>query len=101
MNIYVGNLPKSSSADDVRKAFEGHGEVTSVNLVKDKFSQEVRGFAFVEMPSKKEALDAIQNLNGSEINGQNIVVNEAKPRKQSNSNRGGYGGSGGGGGRRW
>ncbi|MCB9057291.1 MAG: RNA-binding protein [Calditrichae bacterium] len=98
MNIYVGNLPKTSTADDVRKAFEGYGEVTSVNLVKDKFSQEVRGFAFVEMPSKKEAQDAIQNLNGSQINSQNIVVNEAKPKKSSGSgNRGGYGG----GGRRW
>jgi RNA recognition motif-containing protein len=95
MNIYVGNLPKTTNADDVRKAFEAHGEVGSVNLVKDKFTQEVRGFAFVEMPAKKEALDAIQNLNGSQINGQNIVVNEARPRKQQN-NRGGYGG-----GRRW
>ena len=97
MNIYVGNLPKSTNADEVRKVFESHGEVSSINLIKDKFTQEVRGFAFIEMPSKKEALDAIQNLNGSQINGQNIVVNEAKPRRQANSNRGGYGG----GGRRW
>ena len=101
MNIYVGNLPKTSDADDIRKAFEVYGEVGSVNLVKDRYTQEIRGFAFVEMPGKKEALDAIQGLNGAEINGKNIVVNEAKPRKQSggqhSKNRHGYGG----GGRRW
>lgn len=101
MNIYVGNLPKNTDADDVRKAFEVYGQVGSVNLVKDRYTQEVRGFAFVEMPEKKEALDAIQGLNGGEINGKNIVVNEAKPRKQA-GNRHGHGHSGGGGGgRRW
>lgn len=96
MNIYIGNLPKTTDADAVREAFETYGEVGSVNLIKDKFTQELRGFGFIEMPAKNEALEAISNLNGGEINGRNIVVNEAKPRKEATNNLGGYGG-----GRRW
>jgi len=97
MNIYVGNLPKTTDADAVRKAFETYGEVGSVNLIKDKFTQELRGFGFIEMPAKNEALEAISSLNGGEIDGSNIVVNEAKPRKEFSNNSGGYGG----GGKRW
>ena len=93
MNIYVGNLPKTTDADAVRQAFETYGEVGSVTLIKDKFTQELRGFGFIEMPAKKDALEAISSLNGGEIDGRNIVVNEAKPRKEFNS---GYGN-----GRRW
>jgi RNA recognition motif-containing protein len=87
MNIYVGNLPKTTNSDAVRKAFETFGEVSSVNLIKDKFTQELRGFGFVEMPAKKEGQDAIESLNGGEIDGRNIVVNEAKPRKDFSNNR--------------
>lgn len=93
MNIYIGNLPKTTNADAVRKAFEPFGEVGEVTLVRDKFSNELRGFGFVEMPGKAHGADAIKNLNGSEIDGRNIVVNEAKPRKDNKSR--------GGGGKRW
>ena len=88
MNIYVGNLPKNTNSDSLRQAFEVYGEVSSVNLIKDRYTQELRGFAFVEMPAKKEGQDAIENLNGGEIDGRNIVVSEAKPRKEFNNNRG-------------
>jgi len=96
MNIYIGNLPKTTNADAVREAFETYGQVGSVTLIKDKFTQELKGFGFVEMPAKNEAQEAISNLNGGEIEGRNIVVNEAKPRKEFNHNSGGYGG-----GKRW
>lgn len=88
MNIYVGNLPKDTDADSVRQAFEVFGEVKSVNLIKDKYTQEARGFGFVEMPAEKEAQEAIENLNGGDIDGRRIVVSEAKPRKDLNSKRG-------------
>lgn len=108
MNIYVGNLPKTTSSEAVRKVFEVYGDVGEIKLINDRFTNELRGFGFVEMPSKKQALEAIQNLNGSELDGRNLVVNEAQPRKQSNrsfggggggGNRGGSGGGGGGGNR--
>ena len=97
MNIYVGNLPKTTSEEAVRKIFEDHGQVGEITLIKDKFTQELRGFGFVEMPSKDEAQAAIEKVNGSELEGRSLIVNEAKPRKErNNKNRGG-----GGGGRRW
>jgi len=96
MNIYIGNLPKTTNADAIREAFETYGQVGTVTLIKDKFTQELKGFGFIEMPVKDEALEAISNLNGGDINGRNIVVNEAKPRKEISNNSGGYGG-----GRRW
>ena len=96
MNIYIGNLPKTTNADAIREAFETYGQVGTVTLIKDKFTQELKGFGFIEMPVKDEALEAISNLNGGDINGRNIVVNEAKPRKEFSNNSGGYGG-----GRRW
>ena len=69
MNIYVGNLPKTTNDASVRQAFETYGEVGSVNLIKDKYTQELRGFGFVEMPTKEEALEAISSLNGGDIDG--------------------------------
>ncbi|MCB0283685.1 MAG: RNA-binding protein [Calditrichae bacterium] len=83
MNIYVGNLPKSTEPDSVRLAFEVFGEVRSVNLIKDKYTKEARGFGFVEMPNEKEASEAIENLNGGDIGGRRMVVSEAKPRKEA------------------
>ena len=96
MNIYVGNLSGDVGEDDLRQAFEAFGSVTSASVIKDKFSGESRGFGFVEMPSKDEAKSAIEGLNGKELKGQNLKVNEARPRPESRGGRGGYGGSGGG-----
>lgn len=96
MNLYVGNLSRQATEDDLRQAFAAHGEVTSVALIKDKFSGEPRGFAFVEMPQKSQGIAAIQAMNGFELMGRTIVVNEARPREE----RGGSGGGGGFGNRR-
>lgn len=99
MNIYVGNLPKTVDQDTIRKLFEEHGQVGEITLIRDKFTQELRGFGFVEMPSKDEAQKAINGISGSELEGRSLIVNEAKPRNDRNS-RNRHGG-GGGGGRRW
>lgn len=88
MNIYVGSLSRDVSEDDLRQAFEAFGEITSVNIIKDKFSGESRGFGFVEMPSKDEAQAAIDGLNGKDLKGQSLNVNEARPRSEG---RGGGG----------
>ena len=96
MNIYVGNLLREVTEDDLRKAFEAFGQVTSASIIKDKFSGESRGFGFVEMPAKAEAQSAISGLNGKELKGQILNVNEARPRAE-----GGRGGERRGGGRRF
>ena len=97
MNIYVGNLSPDATGDDLRQAFEAFGQVTSANVITDKFSGESRGFGFVEMPSKEEATAAIAGMNGKDIKGKAVSVNEARPRVERP--RGGGGGFGGGGGR--
>jgi RNA recognition motif-containing protein len=100
MNIFVGNLSREVKDEDLRSLFETFGEVASVNVVKDKFSGESRGFGFVEMPAKATAQAAITGLNGKELKGRTINVNEARPRSDNRSG-GRSGGSGGrGGGRR-
>ncbi len=96
MNIYAGNLSPQVTEDDLRKAFEAFGQVESANIIKDKFSGESRGFGFVQMPSRQEAQNAIEQLNDSDLMGRNIKVNEARPRPDR---QGGRGGSRGGGGR--
>jgi RNA recognition motif-containing protein len=96
MNIYVGNLLREVTEDDLRKAFEAFGQVTSASIIKDKFSGESRGFGFVEMPAKAEAQAAINGLNGKELKGQVLNINEARPRAE-----GGRGGERRGGGRRF
>ena len=99
MNIYIGNLSHDVTDEDLRQAFESCGEIASANVIKDKFSGDSRGFGFVEMPDKTEAEAAINSMNGKEVKGRPIKVNEARPR--SEGRRGGGGGrSGGGGGRR-
>lgn len=100
MNIYVGNLARETSQEDLQQAFEAFGEVTSVNIIMDKFGGGSKGFGFVEMPSKTEAQSAIEGLNGKEINGKALTVNEARPKT---NNRGGKGNKnrGQGGGRRY
>ena len=80
MNVYVGNLSHDVTDEDLKKAFEAFGQVASVSLVKDKLSGEPRGFGFVEMPDKAEAQAAIRALNGKELKGQTLNVNEARPR---------------------
>ncbi len=105
MNLYVGNLAREVTEDDLRQAFEAYGEVSSVSLIKDKFSGEPRGFGFVEMPAKDQAIAAINGLNGQELKGRSLVVNEARPREERRRGGGGGGGDrdrrkGGGGGRR-
>lgn len=89
MNIYIGNLSYDASEDDVRSAFEAFGQVESVKIIKDRYTGESRGFAFVEMPAKKEAVSAINGLNGKELKGRNLAVNEARPRSEGRG-RGGY-----------
>jgi RNA recognition motif-containing protein len=102
MNIYVGNLARGASSDDLSEAFEAFGEVESAHVVKDRFTGESRGFGFVEMPSKEEAQEAIDNLNGKELMGQELKVSEARPRKDHRGGGGRGGRDGGyGGGRRY
>ena len=93
MNIYVGNLARGTSEDEVKNAFSNFGQVDSVAIIKDKYSGESRGFGFVEMPNATEAGEAITSLNGTELGGRNLTVNEARPR--TDDRRGGdssYGG---------
>ena len=100
MNIYVGNLSFDTTEDDLRDAFAVYGEVSSVSVIKDKFSGQSRGFGFVEMAGKSEASAAMQALNGGDLNGRNLTVNEAKPREER-SNGGGGNNRNGGGRRNW
>ncbi len=88
MNIYVGNIPQTGSEDAIRKEFSVYGQVDEVKLIKDHFSGELRGFGFVQMPDASEAANAIKEINGIELNGRKLVVNEAKPRnnRQQRSN---------------
>ncbi len=105
-NIYVGNLSFRATEDDVRRAFEAHGAVSSVNIIMDRETGRSRGFAFVEMPNASEAQAAIEAVNGQEIAGRSVSANEAKPRTDRPPRSGGGGGGrygddrgGGGGGR--
>ena len=91
MNIYVGNLSSDVSEENLRQAFESFGQVTSARIIKDKYSGQPRGFGFVEMPGQAEAQAAIENLNGKDLLGQPMNVNEARPR----NDRGRSGGQGG------
>ena len=95
MNIYVGNLSFNAKEEDLQTAFAAHGQVTSATIVRDKYSGQSRGFGFVEMPDQNEARTAIANLNGKELLGRQMNVNEARPRP----NRGGGGSGRQGGGR--
>ena len=98
MNIYVGNLSFKTTEDELRQAFEALGEVSSVNLITDKYSGESKGFGFVEMSNQEEAKAAIESMNGKELNGREINVNEARPRQDGGGGRGGGRGGGGRGG---
>ena len=88
MNIYVGNLSFKTTEAELRQAFESFGKVTTVNVITDRETGRPRGFGFVEMPNADEAKKAIEGLNGTNIGGRSLTVNEARPRE---------GGGGGGG----
>ncbi len=81
MNIYVGNLSLATTEEDLRKAFDEFGQVESVNIIKDKFTGKSRGFGFVELPDSEQAQEAIAGLNGSELGGNILTVNEARPKR--------------------
>ncbi len=81
MNIYVGNLSYQATDDDLREAFEKFGQVTSAQVIKDKFTGRSRGFGFVEMPSNEEGQKAIEGVNNQDVAGRPVRVNEARPRE--------------------
>jgi len=81
MNIYVGNLPYSTTPDDLREVFAAFGEVAAARIVNDRETGRAKGFGFVEMPNDEEAKKAIEALNGNDIGGRKAVVNEARPRE--------------------
>ncbi len=92
MNIYCGNLAYSVTEDELRTAFGQFGEVSSVNVITDKFSGQSKGFGFVEMPDNSEADAAIKALNDTALGGRNMRVNQAKPREARPQRSGGGGG---------
>jgi RNA recognition motif-containing protein len=111
MKLYVGNLSFNTSSEDLQELFAQAGTVESASVVEDRDTGRSRGFGFVEMASREEGEAAIQQLNGKEVGGRNLNVNEAKPREDRGGSRGGGGGGrggfggggnrGGGGGGRW
>lgn len=84
MNIFVGNLSFETTDEELREAFSAFGELSSVTILKDKFTNRSRGFGFVEMPNQEEGQKAIQELNGKEMNGRALNVSEARPRTEGN-----------------
>jgi RNA recognition motif-containing protein len=103
-NIFVGNLSFETTQDELQTTFSQFGAVERVNIVTDRDTGQPRGFAFVEMTHANEAQNAISQLNGTEMHGRSLNVNEARPKPSSGGARGGFGGSrrsGGGGRGRW
>ncbi len=96
-NIYVGNIPFQTTEQDLDAAFSQYGQVDRVQIVKDRETGQPRGFAFVEMPVNADADKAMAALNGTDLGGRTLTVNEARPREARSG--GGFGGGGGGGGR--
>lgn len=102
-NIYVGNLSFHTDEESLRQTFAQFGQVDNVNIIRDRDTGQPRGFAFVEMSNDSEADTAMQQLNGSALDGRNLTVNEARPKTERSfgggggGGRGGYGGGGGGG----
>jgi RNA recognition motif-containing protein len=108
MKLYIGNLSFSTTEETLQAEFAAFGQVEEVAVISDRDTGRPRGFAFVSMNNDNEAKAAIESLNGTELDGRTITVNEAKPKSNVGSgsgrggSRGGYGGGGGGGGRdRW
>jgi len=92
MKIYVGNLSYDMTEEDLRGAFEPYGAVNEITIIMDRFSGRSKGFGFVEMPNQAEAEKAIAELNGKEIRGRSITVNQARPREERprRNNEGGF-----------
>jgi RNA recognition motif-containing protein len=80
MNIFVGNLPFSAGEEELRQLFAQYGDVTKADIITDRFTGKSRGFGFIEMPSRDDAMAAIENLNGHDFEGRSLTVNEAKPK---------------------
>jgi RNA recognition motif-containing protein len=99
MNIYVGNLSWNLKDQDLTDLFTPYGEVASAKIVMDKFTQRSKGFGFVDMPNDEQAQAAIAQLNGSEVDGRNLVVNESRPKEggEGGFKKKSFGGGGGGG----
>ncbi len=95
MNIFVGSLPFSLEEAELKGFFEEYGEVTSARIITDKFSGRSKGFGFIEMPNAEEAQKAIEELNGAEVDGRTIVVNESIEKPKDGTRRPGGGGGGG------
>jgi RNA recognition motif-containing protein len=95
MNIYVGNLSFDVSEENLRQVFEPFGQVSSITIIKDKYSGQSRGFGFVEMPDRAQAQAAIEGLNGKEVSGRQMTVNEARPRTDRGKSGGSKGGKSG------
>ena len=95
--LYVGGLPYSVTDDKLQEIFAPHGTVESARVITDRMTGRSRGFGFVEMSSQSEAEEAIQKMNGTDLEGRSLTVNEAKPQQE----RSGGGGGGGGGRDRW
>ena len=100
MNLFVGNLAWATTQADLEAAFGAYGEVSSAKIMTDRETGKSRGFAFVEMPNDSEARKAIEDLNGKDLKGRAINVNEARPREER-PRSGGFGGGGDRGPRRW
>jgi RNA recognition motif-containing protein len=98
MDIYVGNLSYDTTDARLNEAFAGFGEVTRATVIKDRDTGRSRGFGFVEIADADQARAAVESLNGTELDGRAITVNEARPRSESRPRSGGGGGYGGGGG---
>lgn len=92
MNIYAGNLSYKVTETDLQNAFEAFGQVETVKIITDRYSGKSKGFGFVEMPDKDEALAAIKTLNGSQLKGRPLNVNEARPRSEGRRGGGRQGG---------
>ena len=101
MKLYVGNLSFNTSAQDLEKMFGEVGTVESANLIEDRETGRSRGFAFIEMSSQEEGENAISTLNAKEIDGREMIVNEAKPRENRSGGNSNGGSRGNGGGGRW
>ncbi len=100
MNIYVGNMSFDMTEEELRQAFGEYGEVSSARIITDRETGRPRGFGFVEMPDDDAAKKAIEGINGKEMGGRTLTVNEARPKRYGGGGGGGGGRSGGGGGRR-
>ncbi len=94
MNIYVGNIAHEATEEDLNQTFSAYGAVSKTSIIKDKFTGNSRGFGFVEMTNDEDAKKAIAELNGKEVKGRPLTVNEARPREEggSSGSRGGFGG---------